>query len=512
MLSGEDHPGQSAMTLDGYDVDGLFEKFGGLTYDDFNILPGHSSFGIDEVSLVTRLTNKVHLNIPIVSSPMDTVTESRMAIGIALLGGIGIIHYNNSVEEQAHEVWRVKRFENGFITEPLVLSPDHRISDVDRIKEQMGFSGIPITEDGTLKSRLVGIVSDRDIDFEPDRSRPLREVMTTDLVTAPEGITLAEANRILRESKKGKLPIVDSQGRLVSLVARNDLRTNEEYPLATKGPNKQLLVGAAISTRDEDRERLAELVKAGVDVVVIDSAQGDSVFQVRMLEHIKTEYPHLEVIAGNVVTRRQCQNLIDAGADALRIGMGPGSICITQVTTAVGRAQASAVYQCARYAHERGIPVIADGGISSSGHLCKALALGADTTMLGYLLAGTEEAPGEYFYENGVRVKRYRGMGSIEAQLEGGEKRYASQKTRMPVPHGVSGTVVDRGPLNTFIPYLMQGVRDAFQKIGCGDIPSLHQAVLRGEVRFEPRSASAQLEGTVHGLHSFKEPSLPIRR
>jgi len=335
MLSGEDHQGQSAMTLDGYDADGLFEKFGGLTYDDFNILPGHSSFGIDEVSLVTRLTNKVRLNIPIVSSPMDTVTESRMAVGIALLGGIGIIHYNNAIEEQAREVWRVKRFENGFITEPLVLSPDHRISDVDRIKEEMGFSGIPITEDGTLKSRLVGIVSDRDIDFEPDRSRPLREVMTTDLVTAPEGITLAEANRILRESKKGKLPIVDSEGRLVSLVARNDLRTNEEYPLATKGPNKQLLVGAAISTRDEDSERLAELVKAGVDVVVIDSAQGDSVFQIRMLERIKAEYPHVEVIAGNVVTRRQCQNLIDAGADALRIGMGPGSICITQVTTAV---------------------------------------------------------------------------------------------------------------------------------------------------------------------------------
>jgi len=499
------------MRLDGHDADSLFEKYGGLTYDDFNLLPGHISFGLGEVDLATNLTRGIRLSIPIVSSPMDTVTESAMAIGLALLGGIGIVHYNNTIEEQARHVWRVKRFENGFITEPVVLSPDHRIADVDRIKEEHGFSGIPITEDGTLGSKLIGIVADRDIDFEPDRTKRLREVMTTDLVTAPEGVTLAQANEILRRSKKGKLPIVGKRGRLVSLVSRNDLRTNEEFPQATKGADKQLLVGAAISTRDADRERLAELVSNGAGVIVVDSSQGDSVYQIQMLEHIKSEYPGVEVIAGNVVTRRQCASLIDAGADALRIGMGPGSICITQVTTAIGRAQASAVYQCSRYAHERGVPTIADGGISSSGHIAKALALGADTAMLGYLLAGTTEAPGEYFYEGNVRVKRYRGMGSIEAQLEGGDKRYFSQQTRIPVPHGVSGTVVDRGPLATFIPYLVQGVRDALQKLGYRDTSSLHHGLADGEVRFEPRSSSAQVEGTVHGLHSFKEPTLPSR-
>jgi IMP dehydrogenase len=499
------------MRLDGSDAESLFEKYGGLTYDDFNLLPGHIAFGLDEVDLSTQLTPRIRLSLPILSSPMDTVTESEMAIGIALLGGLGIIHYNNTIEQQAHHVWRVKRFENGFITEPVTLSPDHTIADVDRIKAELGFSGIPITEDGTLGSRLLGIVTNRDIDFETDRTKPLREVMTTELVTARAGVTLHEANRILRQSKKGKLPIVDPQGRLVSLVSRTDLLTNEEFPLASKSADKQLLVGAAVSTRDADRERLAELVRNGLDVVVIDSSQGDSLYQIKMIEHIKATYPDLGVVAGNVVTQAQCASLIDAGADCLRIGMGPGSICITQVTTAVGRAQASAVFRCAQHAHERGVPVIADGGISASGHLSKALALGADSCMLGYLLAGTTEAPGDYFYEGNVRVKRYRGMGSLEAQLDGGEKRYFSEQTRIPVAHGVSGTVVDRGPLTTFIPHLVQGVRDSLQKLGHRSIPDLHRALAEGAVRFELRSPSAQVEGTVHGLHSFQEPTYPKR-
>ena len=499
------------MSPDGHDAASLFEKYDGLTYDDFNLLPGHITFGLDEVDLATRLTPRIRLQIPVVSSPMDTVTESEMAIAIALLGGIGIIHYNNTIEEQLVEVRKTKRFENGFITDPVVLSPTDRISDVDRVKEAHGFAGIPITEDGTLNSRLVGIVTNRDIDFEPERTKLLREVMTTEVVTAPQGVSLTEANRILHESKKGKLPIVDQEFRLVSLVSRTDLLTNEEFPLASKSADKQLLVGAAVSTRDADRDRLAELVAKGLDVVVIDSSQGDSIFQIRVIEHIKSAYPKLEVIAGNVVTTRQCESLIDAGADCLRIGMGPGSICITQVTTAVGRAQASAVYACARYAHERGVAVIADGGLASSGHICKAIAMGADATMLGYLLAGTTEAPGGYFYEGNIRVKRYRGMGSLEAQLDGGTKRYFSEETRIPVAHGVSGTVVDRGPLSTFIPHLMQGVRDSFQKLGCRDLASLHQALLSGEVRFEPRSSSAQTEGAVHGLHSYQEPTIPKR-
>ena len=499
------------MNLDGHDAASLFQKYDGLTYDDFNLLPGHITFGLSEVDLSTQLTPRIRLQIPAVSSPMDTVTEDKMAIVIALLGGMGIIHYNNTSEEQARLVRKVKRFENGFITDPVVLAPDDLISDVDRIKEQHGFTGIPITEDGTLNSRLVGIVTNRDIDFEADRSKPLREVMTTDVVTAPKGVSLADANRMLGESKKGKLPIVDAEGRLVCLVSRTDLRTNEDFPLATKGPDKQLLVGAAISTRDADRERLAALVAEGLDVVVIDSSQGDSLYQIKTIEHIKSTYDQLDVVAGNVVTSRQCASLIDAGADFLRIGMGPGSICITQVTTAVGRAQASAVFACSRYAHERGIPTIADGGISSSGHLSKCLALGADCAMLGYLLAGTTEAPGAYFYEGNVRVKRYRGMGSLEAQLEGGVRRYASEETKTLVAHGVSGTVVDRGPLTTFIPHLIQGVRDSLQKVGYRTLAELREALHSGGLRFEPRSSSAQIEGTVHGLHSFQEPTLPKR-
>jgi len=496
--------------LDGLSGKELFEKGQGISYDDFIIYPGYIDFQPSDVSLETSLTRNIRIRNPIVSSPMDTVTESTMAISIALIGGIGIIHYNNKIEEQVQQVKKVKRFENGFITNPIVLGPFNRITDIDAIKEKYGFSGIPITENGTLNSKLIGIVTNRDIDFEQDRSKVLSEVMTTNLVTAPEGVSLSEANKILRESKKGKLPVVDKNFHLVSLVSRNDLVKNRDYPDASKDSSKQLLVGAAVSTRDEDKERIDELAKAGVNVMVIDAAQGNSAYQEETIKYIKGKYDSLDVIAGNAVTVKQCENLIAAGADALRVGMGPGSICITQNMMAVGRAQASAVYFCAQYAQHYGIPVIADGGITGIGHIAKSLGIGASTVMLGYLLAGTSEAPGEYFYENGVRVKRYRGMASLEAMAVGGGKRYFAESDLIKVPQGVSGTVVDKGSLVDYLPYLMKGLSQAFQDMGYRDIPSLHKALYEERLRFEQRTQAAQVEGTVHSLFSYREPKFGI--
>jgi IMP dehydrogenase len=499
------------MHPDGEPASTLFGRGKGLTYNDFILLPGHIDFSVQEVDLSTYVTRRIPLKNPIVSSPMDTVTESRMAIGMALLGGIGIIHYNNPPEAQVAEVRKVKRFENGFITDPVVLGPGHRISDIDRIRAREGFSGIPITEDGTLNGRLIGIVTNRDIDFESNRERPLGEVMVTELVTAPEGVTLSEANRLLKESKKGKLPIVDSRGRLVSLVSRTDLKKNRDYPEASKDRRKQLRVGAAISTRESDRERLAGLVEVGADLIVIDAAQGDSTYQVRSIEHIKETYPHIDVMAGNVVTVRQCEHLVAAGADGIRVGMGPGSICITQDTMAVGRAQATAVYNCSRYCREHGVPVVADGGIANTGALAKALACGASAGMMGSMFAGTQEAPGEYFYKDGVRVKKYRGMASIEAMERGGGKRYLYSDKDIKVAQGVSGLVVDKGSLFDLIPYLIQSLRQSFQDVGYRSIAQLHEAIDSGDLLYELRSPSAQREGAVHGLFAYQEPLLGLR-
>jgi len=498
--------------LDGQDVDTLLATGNGLAYDDLIVLPGYIDFAANDVRLETALTRNIRIKRPLVSSPMDTVTESSMAIYLALLGGNGIIHYTNTSDEQVEMVRRVKRFENGFITEPMVLSPRHTIRDVDAIKAEHGFSALPITEDGTLETKLVGLVTNRDIDFEKDRSRPLAEVMTTQLITAPKGVTLSEANKILRASKKGKLPVVDEDGRLVALVTRRDLVKNISFPDSSKDQHKQLLVGAAVATREEDRERVDALSRAGVNVLIVDAAQGHSVYQEEMIRYIKERHPAIDVIAGNVVTTQQAETLIHAGADALRVGMGPGSICITQNMMAVGRAQGTAVYRCGAYARRFGVPVIADGGINGIGPMAKAFALGAATVMVGNLLAGTSEAPGEYFYENGVRVKRYRGMASIEAMAAGGGKRYLTDSSDpVKVPQGVSGTVMDKGSLVDYVPYLMKGLCQAFQDMGYRDIPSLHAALYDGRLRFERRTVAALAEGTVHSLNSYQEPRFGIK-
>ncbi|CAG7854433.1 Inosine-5'-monophosphate dehydrogenase {ECO:0000255/HAMAP-Rule:MF_03156} Short=IMP dehydrogenase {ECO:0000255/HAMAP-Rule:MF_03156}; Short=IMPD {ECO:0000255/HAMAP-Rule:MF_03156}; Short=IMPDH {ECO:0000255/HAMAP-Rule:MF_03156}; {ECO:0000255/HAMAP-Rule:MF_03156} [Serendipita indica DSM 11827] len=433
------------------------------------------------------------------SSPMDTVTEKAMAINMALLGGIGVIHYNQPAEEQAAMVRAVKRHENGFISDPVVLGPDDTVADVLDIKARLGFCGIPITSTGSLGGQLLGIVTSRDIQFH-DPSTPLKTIMTTDLVTAPSGVTLLEANNVLRDCKKGKLPIVDASGR--RLPSR---------PSAA----------AAIGTRLADRDRLALLVEAGLDIVILDSSQGNSIYQIEMIQWIKQKWPDLEVVAGNVVTREQAAKLIHAGADALRVGMGSGSICITQEVMAVGRPQATAVYQVAEFASKFGVPVIADGGISNVGHIVKALAMGASAVMMGGLLAGTEEAL-ESTLPRGQTSQGVSWNGSIEAmeqrsvgakapgpqpvrQRKGGPKvngaketgnaataRYFSETSAVKVAQGVSGDVQDKGSIHKFLPvsvetglltfvekrYLHTGLQHSLQDAGQQSIAALQEACI----------------------------------
>ncbi|KAH0543592.1 hypothetical protein FGG08_002153 [Glutinoglossum americanum] len=506
---------------DGLDATSLLDssKNGGLTYNDFLVLPGYIGFPASAVTLDTPVTKRISLKTPLVSSPMDTVTEHSMAIHMALLGGLGVIHHNCSAEDQAEMVRKVKRYENGFILDPVVLGPKNTVGEAKQLKEKWGFGGFPVTEDGHLRSKLIGIITSRDIQFHPSLDDSVTAVMSTDLVTAPSGTTLAEANSVLSKSKKGKLPIVDESGNLVSLLSRSDLMKNLHYPLASKLPHsKQLICAAAIGTRPDDKERLQKLVDAGLDIVILDSSQGNSIYQVEMIRYIKNRYPDLDVIAGNVVTRDQAASLIAAGADGLRIGMGSGSACITQEVMAVGRPQAAAVYNVTQFASRFGVPCIADGGIQNVGHIVKGLALGASTVMMGGLLAGTTESPGNYFVSReGQLVKAYRGMGSIDAMEDkkadsggknsqknnAGTARYFSEGDRLLVAQGVSGSVLDRGSVTKFVPYLVAGLQHSLQDIGVKNLRELRQGVLDGTVRFEMRSPSAQAEGNVHSLHTF---------
>ncbi|OQO14216.1 Inosine-5'-monophosphate dehydrogenase [Cryoendolithus antarcticus] len=519
---------KSYESRDGISVHDLMDetKMGGLTYNDFLLLPGYIGFPAAQVDMTSKLTKKITLKTPFTSSPMDTVTETDMAIHMALLGGVGVIHHNCSVEQQAEMVRKVKRFENGFILDPIVISPKTTVRETRALKQRWGFGGFAVTESGKLRSKLVGIVTPRDVQFHQDAESPVSEVMSTELVTAPEGVNLQEANEILSKSKKGKLPIVDANGNLIALLSRSDLMKNISYPHASKLPGtKQLLSAAAIGTRPQDKDRLSALVEAGLDVVILDSSQGNSMYQIEMIRWIKSEFKELEVIGGNVVTREQAAALIDAGVDGLRIGMGAGSACITQEVMAVGRPQATSVFRVCEFAARFGVPCIADGGIQNVGHIVKALCLGAGTIMMGGLLAACTESPGSYTIgEDGLRRKVYRGMGSIDAMEDkaaggatdkagnvaknAGTARYFSEGDKLLVAQGVSGSVLDRGSINKFLPYLSAGVQHSLQDIGCKSIAELQEGVKAGEVRFEYRTASAQLEGGVSGFAGSVEKKL----
>jgi len=517
--NGDVHPSVPGFTheiskdvpYDGLSAQDIFENKAnrsGYTYDDLIVLPGHISFGVHDVRCDSHVTKRIKLRTPIVSSPMDTVTESKMAIAVALEGGIGIIHTNLSVEDQVEEVMKVKRYKSGFILDPICIGPTMLLSDLDALRAQFGFTGFPVTENGRMGSRLLGLVTKRDTDFVTDRvTTRVGSVMTpfNALVTAPDPVQLDTANNIIRTSKKGKLPMVTRDGNLVALVARTDLQKQADFPKATKDDRDCLMVGAAVGTRPSDRDRVRALAAAGTDVIVIDSSQGDSVFQIDMIKYIKTEYPSMQVIGGNVVTRLQAKHLIDAGVDGLRVGMGIGSICTTQEVCACGRAQASAVYNIANYARRFGVPIIADGGVGSPGHIAKALCLGSGSVMCGSLLAGTEESPGEYFYaESGLRLKRYRGMGSIDAMKKGSDDRYFGTGSAIKVAQGVTGAVQDKGSVQKFMPYLVMGLKHAMQDMGAWSVDELRRQLYEGQLRFELRSSAAQREGGVHGLHSFE--------
>ncbi|TVY44726.1 Inosine-5'-monophosphate dehydrogenase [Lachnellula subtilissima] len=507
---------------DGMDINMLMdsEKHGGLTYNDFLVLPAHIGFAASEVALDSPVTKRISLKTPFVSSPMDTVTEHDMAIHMALQGGLGVIHHNCSADEQAEMVQKVKRYENGFILDPIVLHRNTTIGEVKALKEQWGFGGFPVTENGKLGSKLIGIVTNRDIQFEENLNQTVSAVMITDLITAVSGTDLLECNSILAKSKKGKLPIVDSNGNLVSMISRSDLTKNIHFPLASKLPDsKQLICAAAIGTRPEDKIRLQKLVDAGLDIVILDSSQGDSIYQIEMIKYIKEKYPGLDVIGGNVVTREQAANLIVAGVDGLRIGMGSGSACITQEVMAVGRPQATAVHSVSSFAARYGVPCIADGGIQNVGHIVKGLALGATTIMMGGLLAGTTESPGTSFLSReGKLVKAYRGMGSIDAMQDkkagagakdsqksnAGTARYFSEGDSVLVAQGVSGAVAHRGSVTKFVPYLAAGLRHSLQDCGQKSLKNLHEAVANGTTRFQIRTASAQLEGGVN-MESYEK-------
>jgi IMP dehydrogenase len=485
----------------GHSAESLFTtSIFGYTYDDLILMPDHINFPVHAVDLSTRLTRNIRLNIPIVSSPMDTVSESRMCIALAQMGGIGFLHCNNTIEQQIWKVGNVKNWKNGFITRPFTISPETTLEQIDEIIKLYDCNGFPVTDTGKVGGKLVGLVCERDMDFIEDRKIQAKDIMTpaSDLIVGDSKVSLEEAHEALRQSKKSILPIVGEDFSLLSLISRSDLKRAGMYPNCTLDTENRLRVGAAITTKEQDKDRLAALVKAEIDVIVIDSRQGDSDYQAELLHKIKREYPGLDVVAGNVVTVRQARRLIEAGADALRVGMGAASISAVQEVCAVGRAQATALYHVSRFAKEKDVPVIADGGISNSGMLVKALCVGSSSVMLGSLLAGTEESPGEYYFHNGKRVKKYKAKRSPENT----EKKV--ERDENIVPLGVSGTVVDRGSVRKLVPYLIQSVKHGFQDAGLASISQAHEYLYNHRLRFEIRSNAAQKEGAVHGLLSYE--------
>lgn len=443
----------------------------GLTFDDVLLVPQRSEVLPKDVCTQTQLTNSIKLNIPLMSAGMDTVTESKMAISMARQGGIGIIHKNMSIEAQALEVDKVKRSESGVIVDPFFLTKDHTIQDADDIMARYKISGVPIVDDN---NKLIGIITNRDIKFEADFTKKVEDVMTKEnLVTAREGINLTEAQQILKKHKIEKLPIVDAEGNLKGLITIKDIEKKIQYPNSAKDSQGRLLCGAALGISADLMDRVAALVKANVDVVVLDSAHGHSMGVINALKQVKEKYPNLQVIAGNVATAKATEDLIKAGADCVKVGIGPGSICTTRVVAGIGVPQVTAVMDCAEVGHKYGVPVIADGGLKFSGDIVKALAAGASICMMGSMFAGTEESPGETVLYRGRSYKTYRGMGSIGAMEKGSKDRYFQNDAKKLVPEGVEGMVAYKGKAEDIVYQMIGGIRAGMGYCGAATIKDL---------------------------------------
>ena len=469
----------------------------GITFDDVLLVPQYSEVTPNMIDLTTHLTKKIQLNIPMMSAGMDTVTEHRMAIAIARQGGIGIIHKNMSIEAQAEEVDKVKRSEYGVITDPFYLSPEHTLEDANALMAKFRISGVPITEG----RKLVGIITNRDLKFEEDFSRKIREVMTSkNLVTAKEGVTLAEAKKILAKARVEKLPIVDDDFNLKGLITIKDIEKRIKYPLSAKDEQGRLLCGAAVGITKNVMDRVTALVNAKVDCIVIDSAHGHSKNIITTLKEIKAAYPDLQVIVGNVATGEATKALIEAGADAVKIGIGPGSICTTRVVAGIGVPQVSAVMDCYEAAKPYGVPIIADGGIKYSGDMTKALAAGANVCMMGSMFAGCDEAPGEFELYQGRKYKVYRGMGSIAAMENGSKDRYFQTEAKKLVPEGVEGRVAYKGTVEDTIFQLVGGIRSGMGYCGAKDIKTLQETG-----KFVKISAASLKESHPHDIQITKE-------
>ena len=445
----------------------------GLTFDDVLLIPQDSEVIPNQVDLSTHLTQKIQLNIPMMSAGMDTVTEHRMAIAMARQGGIGVIHKNMSIEAQADEVDKVKRSENGVIANPFSLSKNHTLKDADDLMAAYKISGVPIVDDDNV---LIGIITNRDLRFETDFSKKIEYAMTSEnLITAPEGTGLAEAQKILSHHKVEKLPIVDKDNHLKGLITIKDIEKAVQYPNSARDAQGRLLAGAAVGVTDDCIERVSALVNAGVDVVALDSAHGHSLNIINKVKEIKTAFPDLQVIAGNIATAEAAKALIEAGADCIKVGIGPGSICTTRVVAGIGVPQITAIYDVYQEAKKHGIPVIADGGIKYSGDCVKAIAAGADVIMMGSLLAGCDESPGEFEIYQGRRFKVYRGMGSLAAMEKGSKDRYFQTGSKKLVPEGVEGRVPYKGPLSDTIFQLIGGLRSGMGYCGTPTIPELKE-------------------------------------
>ncbi len=471
----------------------------GFTFDDVLLVPQYSEVTPNMIDLTTHLTKKIKLNIPMMSASMDTVTEHRMAIAMARQGGIGIIHKNMSIEAQADEVDKVKRSENGVITDPFSLNPEHTLQDAYDLMRKFRISGVPIVETGSKK--LVGIITNRDLKFEKDFSKKISESMTSEgLITAPTGISLDEAKEILAKARKEKLPLVDENYNLKGLITIKDIEKQIKYPLSAKDEKGRLLCGAGVGITANMMERVDALVKAQVDVIVLDSAHGHSKNIINALKEVKAKYPDLQVIAGNIATGDATRDLIEAGADAVKVGIGPGSICTTRVVAGIGVPQMTAVMDCYEVAKEYGVPVIADGGLKYSGDMTKALAGGANVCMMGSMFAGCDEAPGTFELFQGRKYKVYRGMGSIAAMENGSKDRYFQQDAKKLVPEGVEGRVAYKGSVEDTIFQLVGGIRSGMGYCGCPTISELHD-----RAKFVKISAASLKESHPHDIHITKE-------